>query len=236
MVIMNATGYVGIGTSSPIQPLTVSGQERIIASANASSITLDTCALIIGPNASGHSGYSTGIGFNSLSYGDYINHIHAWIGLGPYTTTASAECYPLIFATNGSTTTNTAPIERMRITPDGNVGIGTSNPGYKLEVGGSIGGTVIHANRTASDTYGGVSLYSNSDPMTYGIAFRGTGTYGTHGSVTSDWATYLTMSDIITRGWIFRRGSTNVASISGLGAGSFTAVGTDKYIAYPQGG
>lgn len=219
MVIMNTTGYVGIGTSSPIQPLTVNGQERIIASANASSITLDTCALIIGPNTSGHSGYSTGIGFNSLSYGAYINHIHAWIGLGPYTTTSTAECYPLIFATNGSTTTNTAPVERMRITPDGNIGIGDSNPAYKLEVAGSICGTVMYANRDGSTTAGGVSLYSNSDPMTYGIAFRGTGTYGTHGYVTAanDWATYLTMSDTTNRGWIFRRGATNVASIAGSG-------------------
>jgi hypothetical protein len=101
----------------------------------------------------------------------------------------------------------------------GNVGIGDSNPAYKLEVAGSICGTAIYANRDGSTTAGGVSLYSNSDPMTYGIAFRGTGTYGTHGYVTAanDWATYLTMSDTTNRGWIFRRGSTNVASIAGNG-------------------
>ena len=77
----------------------------------------------------------------------------------------------------------------------------------------------VYANRTGSSTDGGVSLYSNVDPMTYGIAFRGTGTYGTHGYVTSanDWATYLTMNDSTTRGWIFRRGNTNVASIAGNG-------------------
>ena len=62
----------------------------------------------------------------------------------------------------------------------------------------------IYANRDGSSTDGGVSLYSNIDPMTYGIAFRGTGTYGTHGYVTGDWATYLTMSNTPTRGWIFR--------------------------------
>jgi hypothetical protein len=48
--------------------------------------------------------------------------------------------------------------------------------------------------------------------------FAGTGTFGGHGSVSaSDWATYLTMSNTSTRGWIFRRGTTNVASISGHG-------------------
>lgn len=66
----------------------------------------------------------------------------------------------------------------------------------------------------------GISLY-NGPVVTgipeYGIAFAKTTTFGTHGAVTSDWATYFTMSDTTTRGWIFRRGSTNVASIDGTG-------------------
>lgn len=101
----------------------------------------------------------------------------------------------------------------------GNVGIGTNSPTEKLTVNGWIGTNGIYTNRTGSSTDGGVSLYSNVDPMTYGIALRGTGTYGTHGYVTSagDWATYLTMNDNTTRGWIFRRGDTNVASIAGSG-------------------
>ena len=102
---------------------------------------------------------------------------------------------------------------------NGNVGVGTNGPTEKLTVNGWIGTNGIYTNRTGSSTDGGVSLYSNVDPMTYGIAFRGTGTYGTHGYVTSasDWATYLTMNDSTTRGWIFRRGDTNVASIAGSG-------------------
>lgn len=90
---------------------------------------------------------------------------------------------------------------------------------YGISSDGYFHAKAVYANRDASTTGGGVSLYSNADPMTYGIAFRGTGTYGIHGFVTSanDWATYLTMSDDLTRGWIFRRGSTNVASIAGSG-------------------
>ena len=65
----------------------------------------------------------------------------------------------------------------------------------------------------------GISLYNGpaSAMPEYGIAFAKTATFGTHGAVTSDWATYFTMSDTTTRGWIFRRGSTNVASIDGTG-------------------
>ena len=93
-----------------------------------------------------------------------------------------------------------------------NTNYGISSDGYFYAKG-------VYANRDGSTTGGGVSLYATSDPMTYGIAFRGTGTYGIHGYVTSanDWATYLTMSDDLIRGWIFRRGSTNVASIAGSG-------------------
>ena len=130
--------------------------------------------------------------------------------------------------TNGTT--------RMHVSSLGDIGIGTTSPSYKLDVEGSIAGNVIYANRAGSYNSGGVSLYYNADPSNYGIMFRGTSSYGTHGGVTSDWATYFTMSDTTNRGWIFRRGSTNVASIAGTGAGSFTAAGADKYIAYPQGG
>lgn len=69
----------------------------------------------------------------------------------------------------------------------------------------------------------GVSLYGgyNSGEPTYGLLFTGT-SLGTHGSVTGSWATYFTMNNDNTRGWIFRRvGSGNCASISGGGTASF---------------
>lgn len=102
---------------------------------------------------------------------------------------------------------------------DVNGAIWRYNTNYGIDSDGYFYAKGIYANRDGSSTGGGVSLYTNTDPMVYGIAFRGTGTYGTHGYVTSagDWATYLTMNDSTTRGWIFRRGNTNVASIAGSG-------------------
>lgn len=85
------------------------------------------------------------------------------------------------------------------------------------------GGITAHGGigvaNTTSTTGIGISLYGGAKvgAPDYGLMFAGTGTFGKLGGVTSDWATYFTMSDTTTRGWIFRRGSTNVASIDGTG-------------------
>lgn len=101
--------------------------------------------------------------------------------------------------------------------------------GYNFEVNGNsnlIGSVTVGTSTSGAlgiaqtDGAGrGISLYNGptSAMPDYGIAFAKTATFGTHGAVTSDWATYFTMSNTTTRGWIFRRGSTNVASIDGTG-------------------
>ena len=79
----------------------------------------------------------------------------------------------------------------------------------------------VSANTANSNSAGGVSLYG-TDPESYGVMFRGTSNSGKHGYVQSDWATYFTMNDNgTTRGWVFRRGTTNVASVSGAGHAVF---------------
>ena len=108
---------------------------------------------------------------------------------------------------------------------------------YGIDSDGYFYAKGVYANRDGASTYGGVSLYSTSDPITeYGIAFRGTGNYGKIGRVQGDWATYFTMDSSYNRGWIFRSGGINYASISARGEAYFNAVGTDNYIAYPSGG
>jgi hypothetical protein len=92
---------------------------------------------------------------------------------------------------------------------------GTSN-NTDVQVYGSLNADRIGVRNVLSNTGLGISLYGgpNTSKPTYGIMFAGTNTFGTHGSVTSDWATYFTMNDQVNRGWIFQRGGTNVASIS----------------------
>jgi hypothetical protein len=100
---------------------------------------------------------------------------------------------------------------------------------YALPIGGgtltgTLFATVGVAVNNGSGAGYGINLYSGSAYQpTYGIFFAQTGNFGNHGALSSDWATYFTMNDDVARGWIFRRGSTNVASISGAGSAVFNA-------------
>ena len=110
-------------------------------------------ALTLQTNVASRANYQCGLAFNCLgAYSStYENHTHAWVGLGPVVNTAAAEIYPLVFAVNGDTTAGTNPIERMRIMPNGNVGIGTTNPKSKLDVNGNISASGAITAGTASD-------------------------------------------------------------------------------------
>jgi hypothetical protein len=87
-------------------------------------------------------------------------------------------------------------------------------------------GAYIGVSNTTGTNGRGISLYGgavNGQPS-YGLMFQQTGTFGTHGNVTADWATYFTMNNTANRGWIFRdmTSGLNRASISNLGDMSLT--------------
>jgi hypothetical protein len=102
-------GNVGIGTTNPGQKLSVNGVIEALRTDNASE------------NIQIYSNY-----IDSSNYGGNIS----------WRRDSSGSTYnPLkFFAVN-----NSGSVERMRIDTSGNVGIGTTNPGYKLEVSGSDG-------------------------------------------------------------------------------------------------
>lgn len=134
------------------------------------------------------------------------------------------------------------------INQNGQVGIGTdANVNHRLMVSGTgyfsdtLYATHIGILNTASNTGKGISLYGGGyggtgSLPTYGIAFAGVGTFDSHGAVCNDWATYFTMDSTSNRGWIFRTGNTNVASINNKGYAAFSATGRDNFIAFPDGG
>jgi len=89
-----------------------------------------------------------------------------------------------------------------------------------------LSGNTLGVSNTTSTTGAGISLYSGavSGQPTYGLMFAGTGTFGTHGGVTADWATYFTMNNAAGRGWIFKTSTGtagNVASINTVGTATF---------------
>jgi hypothetical protein len=91
---------------------------------------------------------------------------------------------------------------------------------------GTVTGNGLGVTNTSNTTGIGLSLYGGATTgmPSYGMVFAGTATFGNHGSVTGDWATYLTMGGATTRGWIFKSGNDsggNVASISATGVATF---------------
>lgn len=89
-------------------------------------------------------------------------------------------------------------------------------------VTGVINAPALGVNNNVPTTGAGISLYATATTgqPSYGLMFAGTPTFGAHGDVTGDWATYFTMTGVTTRGWIFKHGTGatgNVASISSTG-------------------
>jgi len=127
------TGNVGIGTTSPSGKLEVKDGSIRVTTFNSFSNLISGRSAI--PSAEGYNlggllfqAYRTGTTYTTgaaiYSYADGA----AW-------TSTSVPSY-LSFHTAGSGSTNTS--ERMVIKSNGNVGIGTTSPGEKLEVDGRI--------------------------------------------------------------------------------------------------
>lgn len=113
-------------------------------------------------------------------------------------------------------------IEQKATELDGKVGEGADD--LLTKDGGVVKGTMTAAALGVSNPNPaqarGVNLMGEANPdgpPDYGIYAGQTGTYGGHGFVTGDLATYFQMQGARNRGWIFRFGSQNVASISGDG-------------------
>ena len=125
---ITSNGEVGIGTSSPDVKLQVFHSS---ANTNLANIGLPDLALGL-RNTSNTNGNMSVISFqDAAGYGN--------VNIGAIQKDQTNHAADLVFLTRANTTTFG---ERMRIRSDGNVGIGTTNPTYRLDVqGGSINTT-----------------------------------------------------------------------------------------------
>ncbi|MCA9101678.1 MAG: tail fiber domain-containing protein, partial [Planctomycetales bacterium] len=124
-------GRVGIGTTSPAALLNVSGGDFSIDRGAATNAT--TVLNLDGARSNGASPFVTILFQNYDDDGGGTDYAAAWIRSHNAETTDSGD---LRFATKGQS--DSGPVRRMTIRPDGNVGIGVGTPAEKLEVDGNV--------------------------------------------------------------------------------------------------
>lgn len=189
-MVIDSTGQVGIGTATPSQKLHVYGN-ALIQGAN-SNIFNDVSQT--GTTTTFNGSYGSLIQYATVGAGD-INPV-VRLSINSYFPTRDSthwnngasiqffdvntnSSYPtsirggaLAFFTSEITaqTTGVAPLERMRIAPTGNVGIGTNNPIYNLHVHGDAG-YIVHQIKNVSAT-GYSAIYLGTDDVNVGVIFK----------------------------------------------------------------
>ena len=142
-ITINTSGNVGIGTSIPIWNF------QTVGTSNGFMRFSDTAAL--GSNFIFARGRNTEASTNIVQDGDKIGTL-AFMGYDGSSWSTNPYSATIVSVVNGTPGAGDVPgdlyfqtkpsggslTERMRIDSDGNVGIGTSTPGYELEVNGDI--------------------------------------------------------------------------------------------------
>lgn len=168
MRVMGNTGFVGIGTQTPMQKLDVHGYMRSVSGAGGS--TDDGGRLIFGLSYTGTSTYDMG-------------HVGGYTYFAGNDGSGAGVAGGLVFSTK-QTTGATSATERMRIDQNGNVGIGTTEPATSLHIFSTQPASAAHPNRAGlilesegTSVGGRLALKVSSDtenPLFVGYRARGT--------------------------------------------------------------
>ena len=148
---IDASGNVGIGTTAPSSKLTASSTGQYAINTINPTSTAN--------NKSGISFY----GYNSQSAPQFYGGISANFD----NTAGGAQSGSLVFETINTNSIS----EKMRITPSGNVGIGTDNPAANLHVSNGSSGATVNSNADdliiESATNAGISILGDGNETQY---------------------------------------------------------------------
>lgn len=150
LLVANAAGNVGIGTAVPASKFTVAD----------GSIHLQTTSLVSG-GSMGDIGFGPGGG---AYWGVTPRAFMRGYFQGPNWYSGTALSF---FTHGGGDITVNNAAERMRIDKDGNVGIGTAAPAYKLDVSGEINATGLRINGTSISAGGGTTQWATGTSSIY---------------------------------------------------------------------
>ena len=186
---IDTSGNVGIGaTPSGVYTGVVATPLQTLSESDSATVVGNSAGPLVLANANGAtSTMSTVIFANKTSGGNLESN--AEIGaqfVASNAFGASGNVYPasdLFFATGGSGgTVNQGPQERMRITSAGNVGIGTTGPGNKLEVYGTSAAPSLSSYAGLANVHGsvGTELEFGSDSASpFGMWMQASNHFGT---------------------------------------------------------
>lgn len=216
----NASGNVGIGTSSP-----AAGAVVVSRSASTGAVA-DIPAIVLTNRNSTNATFVAG-GVFSNTYRDVADpHYSAgmWFVRSPFSSNNSSSG-DIVFGTGENVVQSAFPTERMRITSAGSVGIGTSSPSTKLDVFGTAGGgATIRINDGTQD----LRLYTST----------GIGVIGTISNSSLGFHTNNTEKMRITSGGNVGIGTTNPTEklhIRGAGARAYIYNTTTDAVVIIQG-
>jgi len=178
-LFVKSGGNVGIGTTAPGRKLTIASDDQT------GTMNTGTAVMrLVNTDDNAANSRFAGIQFNYLS--DVDAQTVGAIGT-VLTDTSTQWAGDMVFGVKAATSSTTLT-EYMRLEVGGNVGIGTADPGYKLDVAGVIhsgstgetsfsatgattGGTLINLHNTGGNTYVGVSSSAGGNQMTGSLAY-----------------------------------------------------------------